>query len=340
MEKTKERSSNFELLRIVLALLVIIVHYCNGFMGGAEALTEKGSFNYYFINFMHSASMVAVNTFVLITGYFMYDKKEIKLSKPLKLIYLTVVWAILIFIFRLFIKHDLVFNEIAVYKFIQTITDKWFIIIYVILYLFIPYINKIVQSINKKQYIILLSIMFGFFVVWPTLWTNIPVKDCGFGIINFVFLYLIGAFIKIYYDDFNSFGLSFMVYLFSTIFTSIFKLVSAKAFYYNSIFIIIGAVALFETFKAIKMKNSNLINKISSFAITSYIIHENTFINVIIFRELFREADYYTSPYLFLNLIFTTIGIYVFCMIIESIRRLVMKKIDDKIDNIKYKIKV
>ena len=53
-----------------------------------------------------------------------------------------------------------------------------------------------------------------------------------------------------------------------------------------------------------------------------------------------NESNYYTSPYLFLNLIYTTVGIYLICLIIESIRRLVMKKIDEKIDNIKYTIKV
>ena len=86
MEKTKERKSNFELLKIILAIFVIIVHYCTYSKGGAEISIEKGTFNYCLMNFMQSAAIIAVNTFILITGYFMCDKKEIKLSKPIKLI--------------------------------------------------------------------------------------------------------------------------------------------------------------------------------------------------------------------------------------------------------------
>ena len=79
-ENKKNRSSNFELLRILLILMIIILHYCNTRMGGVLQNVKESTANYYFIHFVESACIVAVNVFILITGYFMNNKKEIEFN--------------------------------------------------------------------------------------------------------------------------------------------------------------------------------------------------------------------------------------------------------------------
>lgn len=340
MNKEIKRDSNFELLRVILIIMIIILHYCNSSMGGALGNVQKGTMNYYLTHFIESACIIAVNVFIVITGYFMTDKKEIKISKVLKLFYLSLLYGIAIF-FVCILANKTTIDWENIKKCAHTIIDRWFVVIYSILYLMIPYINKLIHSIDKKQFKILLVILTIFFYIWPTFWTNITVKDSGYGILNFITLYLIGAYIKMYCNKFESLSKSIATYLVCTIVTMTFSFYSNKAFRYNSIFNLISAVAVFEIFKAIKIKNNTIINTLASFTFSTYIIHENSFIRVSLYRTIFKTVDYYESNYFILNLIITALGIFVICVVIEWIRRLIMEKyIDSKIEKINYKINV
>ena len=57
-----KRQSNFELLRIVLMLLIIMGHV----MIYHDALKTPGTMDYYITNFIRNFTMVAVNSFVLL----------------------------------------------------------------------------------------------------------------------------------------------------------------------------------------------------------------------------------------------------------------------------------
>ncbi len=333
-----KRNSNFELLRIILMIMIIILHYCNAGMGGALKNVPQGTANYYLIHFIESACIMAVNTFILITGYFMNQKKEIKVSKVLNLFYLSLVYGIIIFL-GCILFGKITVNLSIIKKAILTITDRWFVVIYCILYLLIPYINKLIQSITKKQYTILLVVLIMFFYIWPTFWTKTTVKDGGYGIINFIILYLIGAYIRLYYNNFNSLSKSISVYIGCTIVTTIFSLVASRAWQYNSIFNLISAIALFEIFKSIDIKHSKFINKLATYTFSTYIIHENALIVSTLYRDIFKTKYYWNSKFLIIHLIISAIGIYVLCVFIEFIRRLIMKKyIDSFIEKIDYKI--
>lgn len=334
----KKRESNFELLRIFLILMIIVLHYCNGSMGGVLCNVQQGTVNYYITYFIESACIIAVNVFILITGYYMNSKNEIKISKVCKLIYLCAVYGIIIFVISL-ISGKIQLNKVTIKIAIDTIFNRWFVVIYSILYLLIPYINKIINNISQKQLGILIIILLLFFSIWPTFYTNIPVRDSGYGIINFVTLYLIGAYIKLYCDEIKFFKFSIFIYLWTTVMTTIISMNSGNAFAYNSIFNIVGAIAFFEIFKSLKIKNNKLINKLATFTFSTYIIHENQFIVKELYTKLFRCDEYYQSNYFIINLIISTIGIYIICVIIEWCRRKLMEKlIDSKIDNIKLKI--
>lgn len=336
----KSRDSNFELLRIVLAFMIIILHYFCYELGGALGNIPNNTINYYFAYFIESACIIAVNVFILMTGYYMHDKSEIKISKVLKLIYLTTFYGILFLIINV-LYNDIIINTKNIKFFMTAIIDRWFIIIYIILYLLIPYINKLIKELDKNNFENLLAILLLFFYIWPTFWTKTTILDKGYGIVNFITLYLTGAYIKIYYNNFNSFKKSSLIYFLCTCITAVLGLINKNAFDYNSIFNFISAIALFEMFKAIKIKNCKTINKLATYTLSTYIIHENHLIVVGLYKNMFKTPNYYNSKYLIIHLFITTIGIYSICVLLEWIRRLIMKKhIDNNIDKIKCKIKV
>lgn len=340
MNQSNTRESNFELLRVLLTIMIIILHYCNPSMGGALRNISVGTTNYYIVHFIESACIVAVNVFVLMTGYFMINKDEIKTSKALKLFYLSFFYGIIIFLTCIML--DIIdFNLTTVKRCIHTITDRWFVVIYCILYLLIPYINKFINSINQKQFNVLLVTLIIFFYIWPTFWTDITIKDMGYGIVNFIVLYLIGAYIKLYYSEFKCLHQSIIIYLICTFITMFFSLSTYKAFNYNSLFNLISAIALFLSFKSLRIKNNTLINVLASYTFSTYIIHENSFIAASLYQKLFKSGVYCQGNYFIPNLIVSCLVIYIICIIVEFVRRKLMEKyIDSKIEKIAYKIKI
>lgn len=150
----KKRESKFELLKIILILQILTLHYLRRGLEGNIVLVDN--VNYYIIRFIESACIIAVNVFILITGYFMNERKKIKISKVINLLCILFFYNVSIYAIALISKLT-TFNLTSLKEFIATCVNggAWFVINYVILYLLIPYINIIINNISKKQYIIL-----------------------------------------------------------------------------------------------------------------------------------------------------------------------------------------
>ena len=86
MADRAKRQSNIELLRIIAACGVIILHYNNPNIGGGFAAVNDGSINQGILTFFESLSICAVNLYVLISGYFMRDSMKRDFLKPVELI--------------------------------------------------------------------------------------------------------------------------------------------------------------------------------------------------------------------------------------------------------------
>lgn len=94
----KRRTSNFELLRIILMILIVAHHYIVN-SGVIQVINESNSFEIKNIIALCCGGYgkIAINIFVLITGYFMC-KSKFKISKWLKL-YLEILFYKLLFYF-------------------------------------------------------------------------------------------------------------------------------------------------------------------------------------------------------------------------------------------------
>ena len=101
MEKIiQERKSNIDLLKIILAYMVIILHFNNENMGKAFLYTS--GYNLFFLKYMESLSIIAVNCFILITGYLSVNTNNFKLKKIVNLYLPKIYYLVLIgFIYQL-----------------------------------------------------------------------------------------------------------------------------------------------------------------------------------------------------------------------------------------------
>lgn len=333
------RKSKFELLRIVLILMVITVHY----FGTGKALTEisNNNFNYYITHFIESFCIIAVNTFIVMTGYFMTDKKRININKTIKLLADMIVYGILIYLFLVLIGKVCICKE-SIVKLLNSFVGgtNWFIIIYCILYLLIPYINKLLMNISEKEYKILLCISIIFFCLWPTIIPNkTTVADSGLGIINFIILYMLGVYIKKYFKiEKYSLKKYILFYISISIVTFIYSLIPSRAFCYNSIFNIIGAIALFLTFCKMKEFNNERVNQIAQNTFGIYIIHANVFISDFLWNDILKCREYYYKEIYILHTVCSIILVYLFSMFINIIIQKVCMKYIYKIIDKKVKV--
>ncbi len=311
------RNSSLDLLKIISILFILILHYMNGSIGGGLS----SSYDFYGIisHLIESFAIVGVNLFVLISSYYLIDKKTIKIRKIIDILIILLFYGILIYLVYL------VFNPIDIKNlkiFFHTIFSRWFIYIYIIFYLLIPYLNKFLKNLTKKQLEYLILIMLFFFSIYPTFLTNVTVSDSGYGIINFILLFFIIGYYKEYKVLLNiNKYIYLIIYILFTILTTIFSFFANRAWSYNSIFVIISSVSLFLFFCKLKIKSSSKLQIISSYSLPIYIIHENAFISKKIYQGIFKTLKYKTSPLLIPHLFFTCICIFIGCVIIELIRR-------------------
>lgn len=84
MAERRERNSGIELLRILAAMGVIILHYNNAEIGGG--LKYAAGYHQLVLQLLQNTAICAVNVFVLISGYFLSRSGKRDCTKPLELI--------------------------------------------------------------------------------------------------------------------------------------------------------------------------------------------------------------------------------------------------------------
>lgn len=324
MDKQIIRDSNFELLRIILILMIICHHYL--IHGEALKVLKPLDFNFYPAYIFESLFIIAVNCFILITGFFQINKKY-RFKKIIDLWVQVFFYSVFISLMFWIFKFKPITIESIIQMLFPIITGRWwFITTYVMLYCFSPFINIALNHMEKNTHNKLLLVLAFFFIILPSFRPNITYfHDNGYSIYNFIFLYSLGAYIRKYNI---SYEINFLyAYFFCSLFTfliAVFIYVINKnnisSFYYNFIPVELSAIFLFMFFKKIELR-SVVINKVSASVFGIYLISDDPFIREILYSKILHCADYYYSPFFLLHIAVSLIGIFILCLIIETFRQ-------------------
>lgn len=276
----KQRKSNLELLRIVCMCGIIFLHYM-----GSAGLIETAvfpDFSWFYRQTVYSFCVPAVNCFVLISGYFLVERNVFSLRKPVEYFILTVFYGSVGYIIGLlrgsaqpgiveFLKEAIPF----------VVGNRWFVETYIMLLLISPFVGKMLRSLKREHYQILLIIQLSLFSVWYSIGLSAPVLDNGYGIINFLSLYMIGGYIRLHGSAHSWFAWRkrtyAAAYLGSALFTfvlSYFMNPFGYAFFTN----IISAVAVFLLFLNWEIGTKAWINRISAATFDEFFVHSDRFI--------------------------------------------------------------
>lgn len=284
----KERNCGIDLLKIVLAFMVITIHiHANG--TGQVLLystTQPWKALAMFVTFL---CYPAVNTYILITGYYSYKaKKELNgVIISLSRLWLSTLFFSLIG-YAISIASGNVFNSLDLIKRFFPITRGvwWFYTVYFALMLLSPFINKMLDSINGGHRM-LLAIMLLMLSILPMFvnWEGQLGTNYGYSLIWFIALYVTGAYLqRIKFLDTKNIKKFFVfigLYVATTIsiyivpkFFSIIG-VSINLAMYNSVCVYIQAIALFISFGNIRLSRgmAKIVGSISGLALASYLLH-------------------------------------------------------------------
>lgn len=322
----KIRDSNFELLRIIAMIMVITLHFIvhGGILDNVRVL----SLNFFVANLMESFSIYAVNLYILISAYFMCDLK-MTIKKVVK-IWIQVVFYTTIIYLSFSIIGIIKFNIVGLIESLLPIISNQYAFVtgYIVLLFLSPFLNKLINSMNKDEYNGLIIIFLIFFII---LGVGLPIDNVlNSYIFNFIILYFIAAYIKKHIV--NKFNKKYYLLLYIGCSLLIFAgrialYIDGKGKYanlllaYNSIFIILGSVGLFMFFINIKIQ-SKAINNISILTFGVYLIHDNSIIRNILYTKIFKIDTLYNNSGLILITIICILMVFVICSIIEYLRTL------------------
>lgn len=331
---SEERKSNFELMRIFLMLLVVMGHvtmYSN-------RLQLIGIPDYFISNIARSFSVFAVNTFVIISGYFGI---HLRIKKLVNLDLRVVVYTWIGFACAVLTGiHEV--NLLSDIKLLLPVLTKqyWYVTIYFVLCIISPLLNRLLKHLSEKELKIALVVGGIVFYVVATgcyiINANQIVTDAGYGIVNFTYLYMLGYYIRHYYVNKQCASRYAVIYLLAgaSIFLANHGMTKVMGVYfnsmisYNTIFTLVGAVAIFMFFKNIKIGDVPALNKLASKAFAVYIIHTNPCLNKFIYQDMIGISN--MSGYVLVIAMFALpIATYAVCFVIDSIMDIVLRPVEN-----------
>lgn len=314
-------------------LLIVMGHV----ILGSSGLMQLGTFDYFATNIVRSFTVVAVNAFVIVSGYFGINlsiKKLVKLDLRVVL-YTWVGFAIAVLVGI----HEV--NLLSDIKLLLPVLTKqyWYVTIYFVLCIISPLLNRLLKHLSEKELKIALIVGGIVFYVVATgcyiINADQIVTDAGYGIVNFTYLYMLGYYIRHYYIDRQCARFYATIYLLAgvAIFLVNHGMTTVMGFYfnsmisYNTIFTLVGAVAIFMFFKNIKIEYMPALNRLASKVFAVYIIHTNPCLNEFIYQDIIGVSE--MSGYiLIVAMLALPIGTYAICFVIDSLMDIVMRPIE------------
>lgn len=319
--------SNIESLRIISILMIVMMHI----MG--NAYNTHNAINHELLFAINTIGNTGVTIFILISGYFGIHPTISKFIKMMSIIWFYSILSYLISIF--YLGESITLQGLKVTLFPVLCRKYWFITCYIIIFCFSPFLNKIVDTLSKSDFIKLISLMLLFFIIAPTIFTVEIMRDGGKGVINMLLAYLLGQYIKVY--GFPKIFKERSTILLTASLIFIYAINSFLSWEQgrtmmpfardNSFFIILASIAILYKFMNFHFSSSK-INYVAGFVFPIYLLQDITLKILSPYFKMKSENDNFI-----LYLLAGTIMIAILSVAIENIRRVIFDKLVNYISN-------
>ena len=315
------RKSNFELLRILCMFGVLTTHI----LQNCYPSLHTGDFSLQNVLriLLMNISIVAVNCFIMISGYFRI-KQELRsfFNLYLQLVFYCGLFSIIGYIF----EHESLIGMLKKTIFPLTEGGMWFMTAYFSLFLIAPLINAGFDNLNKERRLLTLICLIFVDVYIGYMHQSEEVTTNGYHIIHFITIYYIGMILSTHKLKSNiKFRIWVLIIFIMTVLHAV-KMVFPPiaivySMRYNSPMCLITSVIVFVMIKNWSIE-SKMINWIAASVLSVYVIHSQPIVSYYFFNTLKTISLSSTySPFLTACLIISiTIGLYITCIIFDKFR--------------------
>lgn len=332
------RDSNIELYRIISMLLIVAHHYVVNSGVITAIYREPTSIRSLCLLLFGAFGKIGINCFVLITGYFMC-KSNISAKKFAKLICEFLFYRWLIYaIFWLSGYESLTLKGFLKVVILIKSVGQNFTGTYLLFFLFIPFLNKLIAVLSEKQHLLLI-LLTGFTYVF---FGTVP----GFSVtMNYVswymVLYFVASYLRLYskawFESNKIWGTLSVVF----ILLSLSSVVGGAYLYQrtgrdwiyefvtdsNTFLAFAVGISTFLFFRNLKIKPSRVINSIASTCFGVLMIHAHgSVMHRWLWGDLLNNVEAFASPYWYLHAILSVIGIFAVCCVIDLLRMRFLEK--------------
>lgn len=292
----KKRMANYELLRCVAMMMVIVLHYLG--KGGllpdltGESLGMRGTSAW----LLEGLCIVAVNVYMFISGYFLCTSC-FKPSRLLRL--LGQVWVYSVFFGMLGALTGVVAETpVDVHYFLTllfpvSMEHYWFMTAYIFLYLLLPFVGMAVRAMTKSQLRLAAgALLTAFCLLKSVLPVRLETDGKGYDCLWYLCVFVAAAYIRRFGLPFlEKKGRGLLLYLGGSLLafggTMLLRLFCLKTgslermvgmcMEYNHVLPFLAALGLFGAFGRLRIsdKIAPVINKIGPCTLGVYLLHEN-----------------------------------------------------------------
>ncbi len=323
----KLRDSNMELLRIVAMLLVMIVHANFRALPvpgiPAIATNPSGAFLQFFVE---AFSIVAVNVFVLLSGWYGIRPRVNRLAE---LVFQVLFFGVVCLGLATIIEGKAP-SDVWRKLFILGDGDYWFIKTYVALYLLSPVLNAWVENASRRSQMLLLVSFFVFEFIYGWWWDGTTWLRRGYSLPSFMALYLLSRYMRNYQPRFATLNkwmdllIYFDVVAVLTVLMYLLKQAGMRGdywYYYTCPLVIVGAVYLLLFFSKLSFR-SKVINWVAISSLAIYLTQSSSFVWCY-YDQIIR--DWFNIEPRFTFIIYTVLfiaAVFVVSILVDKLRLL------------------
>lgn len=355
------RNYNIDLLKIFAMFLVVVLHITGmgGVIEGSTSLATEIS-----QKVLNAIAGCCINLFSLCTGYLLCTK-TMKAKRLFSLWFDVFFYSVVCFVLGFVISGDKSLIGIPSLGFLFPIcfSKYWYMSVYFALYLFSPFFNKLIGSLDKKQFSWMLIFALSAFSVISTVAGEdtflIGGVSVGQSFVWITTMYFLGAYIRKYGLSIKRgilFAAAALSIICNVIFTYIpeqYRSYGDKKFSledYSSFTVLIASAAIFVLILGakikVKPKAGKVIAAFSSASLAVYLIHTHEVIFYKWIVENFSWVGKYSAPVSVLVVIGISLAVTIVCSVIGMVQKKVFcliginklcEKLDSKLGNLKIK---
>lgn len=332
------RNLGIDLLRMTAMFMVVILHVLS--RAGVLDATAAGTLNYELLWLMRTFALCAVNCYAIISGYVGWQSQH-KYYKLVSMWFWVEFYQFLAGAIIGISGAEDFSQEIILNTFLPVANnDYWYFTAYVGLFLFIPFLNKMIEKTDRKTFDKAFLCMFVFFCILSPVYTSAFFNTTfgfarGYSMIWLIVLYIVGGYL-------NKYGIALKLskralifiyvgscaagYLSRHLLRAYTVFADAKIKYeymyvvdYSSFFVVIAAVSLVLLFSKIEIKSAPakwIIGTFSSVSFGVYLIHTQPLVWSLIENKLSFLGSY-PPVLMILSILGIAAAVYIVCSIID-----------------------